>query len=386
MPRKPRIAIVYPVPVAYSFPVLERIAAAPDVDTTVYYCRRALPGRGNAIPEEHLRFPHVFLRSWGAVVVKREVREVDFNPSLPLALERGRHALVVLSGFVQPTMLLGMAWARLRRRPYAIMSESHGLRERGHVRATARDAVVRPLVRNAALLLPTGELAARELVRLGGDEAAIVRFPHVPDPAVFNAHGREAARAAWSARLGRPSERLVVYVGRLVASKRVDVALRAFERAALPGAHLVVAGEGPLEAQLRAQAPSQVTFTGFLPPAEVAELLRAADLAVVPSGDEPWGTIVLEAAACGTPVLASDNVPAAREIARFGAARLTPVGDAEALAAALRAAGEAAELEDLRAGAAAAAAAYTVDDTAAGFLGAVRVRLEHAQARARTSS
>src|SRR6266542_1136023 len=274
MPRKPRIAIVYPVPVAYSFPVLERIAAAPDVDTTVYYCRRALPGRGNAIPEEHLRFPHVFLRSWGAVVVKREVREVDFNPSLPLALERGRHALVVLSGFVQPTMLLGVAWALARRRPYALMSESHALRARGAVRAAVRDALVGRLVTNAALLLPTGELAERELLRLGGREQTMARFPHVPDHATFHPRDRGVAREAWARRLGRSPNILVVYVGRLVASKRVHVLLRAFAEAALPNAHLVVAGEGPLAERLRADAPPGATFTGFLPTTETALLLR----------------------------------------------------------------------------------------------------------------
>jgi glycosyltransferase involved in cell wall biosynthesis len=373
---KPHVAIVYPVPVPYSFPVLERITSAPDLDTTVYYCRRALSARGAAVPSEQLRFPHVFLRNLGFVAVGREVRELDFNPSLPLALERGRHALVALSGFVQPTMLLGVAWARARRRPYALMSESHGLRARGRVRAAVRDALVRRLVTNAALLLPTGELAERELVRLGAREGAVARFPHVPDHATFHPRDRHEAREVWARRLGRSPDLLVVYVGRLVASKRVDVLLRAFAEVALPNAQLVIAGEGPLAEQLRADAPPNVTFAGFLPTAETALLLRAADVAVVPSSDEPWGAVVLEAVASGTPVLATDVVASAREVAAYGGACLTPVGDVRALAEALRAATDADTLASLRRGATAAAAAFTVDGAADSFLNAVRATLE----------
>jgi len=375
---KPHVAIVYPVPVPYTFPVLERIADAPDLDTTVYYCRRALSARGTAVPSEQLRFPHVFLRNVGFVAVGREVRELDVNPSLALALERGRHALVVVSGFVQPTMLLGVAWARTRRRPYALMSESHGLRVRGRVRAGVRDALVRRLVTNAALLLPTGELAERELLRLGGREQTIARFPHVPDHATFHPRDRGVAREAWARRLGRSPNILVVYVGRLVASKRVHVLLRAFAEAALPNAHLVVAGEGPLAERLRADAPPGATFTGFLPTTETALLLRAADVAVVPSSDEPWGAVVLEAVASGTPVIATDVVASAREVAAYGGARLTPVDDVRALAEALRDIAHAGSLESLRRGATAAAAAYTVDRAAESFLAAVRATLERA--------
>jgi glycosyltransferase involved in cell wall biosynthesis len=373
---KPHVAIVYPVPVPYSFPVLERIAGAPDLDTTVYYCRRALSARGGAVASERLRFPHVFLRNLGFVTVGRDVRELDLNPSLPLALERGRHALVVLSGFVQPTMLLGVAWARARRRPYALMSESHGLRARGAVRAAVRDALVGRLVTNAALLLPTGELAERELMRLGGREQAIARFPHVPDHATFHPGDRAEAREAWACRLGRSPDLLVVYVGRLVASKRVDVLLRAFAETGLPNSELVVAGEGPLGERLQADAPPNVTFTGFLPLPEVASLLRAADVAVVPSSDEPWGAVVLEAVASGTPVLATDVVPSAREVAAYGGARLATVDDVRGLAEALRAAADADTLESLRRGANTAAAAYTVDRAADSFLAAVRATLE----------
>ena len=375
---KPHIAIVYPVPVPYSFPVLERIAAAPDFDTTVYYCRRALSARGTAVPSARLRFPHVFLRNLGFVNVGREVRELDLNPSLPLTLERGHHALVVLSGFVQPTMLLGMTWARARRRPYALMSESHGLRERGPLRAAVRDAVVHRLVTNAALLLPTGELAEHELLRLGGRERAIARFPHVPDAETFHTRDRSQAREAWARRLGSSPGLLVVYVGRLVASKRVDVLLRAFAEAALPNAQLVVAGEGPLAERLRADAPPGVTFTGFLPTPDVALLLRAADVAVVPSSDEPWGAVVLEAVASGTPVVATDVVASAREVAAYGGACLVPVDDVHALAEALRAAAVSETLEELRRGAAAAAAQYTVDRAAESFLAGVRATLERA--------
>src|SRR6266542_3591754 len=123
-------------------------------------------------------------------------------------------------------------------------------------------------------------------MRLGGREQAIARFPHVPDHTTFHPRDRPEAREAWARRLGRSPDLLAVYVGRLVASKRVDVLLRAFANAALPNAELVVAGEGPLGERLRAGAPPDVTSTGFVAPQQIGALPRATDGAAAASNDE----------------------------------------------------------------------------------------------------
>ena len=372
-----RVALVYPVPIPYTFPVLRRIFSTGEVDLTVFYARHALAGREPLRDDAELDFPHHFLPDRGRVRVRGNVQEIDFNPTLPRELERRRVSLVVVSGFVQPTALLGIGWARIRRRRYAIMSESHGLRSRSVPRRVLRRTLGGPLVRGAAVLYPTGRLAAAELRGLGGLEERSVLFPHVPDPALFHVEGRDAARAMLRRAVAAAGEEpIAIYVGRLVESKGVKTLLAAHRHVhATTGAQLAVVGGGPLTGLLRSTAPPGVSFLGPRRPAEVAELLRGADLAVVPSLDEPWGTVVLEALVSGCPVVASDRVAAAVEVLpAFEAGELVPAGDVERLAGMLaELLADGARRARLGAGAARAAAAYTPERAAAAFLEGVRI-------------
>jgi len=98
-----------------------------------------------------------------------------------------------------------------------------------------------------------------------------------------------------------------------------------------------VAGSGPSlgslrEAARRLRLGRAVRFAGFVPDAELAALVAAADCVVVPSRYEPFGLVALEAAAAGTPVVASD-VGGLREFVAHGRTGLSfRAGDAGGLA------------------------------------------------------
>ena len=82
----------------------------------------------------------------------------------------------------------------------------------------------------------------------------------------------------------------------------------------------------------------QVDFLGFVPHAELVEFFRACHLFALPSTDgsqEGFGLVLLEAMACGRPVLTTPVVGMSRDIDLSGAGVLVPPGDAAALAAAL---------------------------------------------------
>jgi len=369
----PRVAVVYPVPVPYSFPFLRRVAESGAIDLTVLYARASLTGRGVAPSLADVGFPHRVLRDSGRVFVGREIREIDFSPTLPLELERGRIDLVVVSGFVQPTALSGVGWALARGRRYGVLSESHDLRRRSAAKRALRRAAVGPVVRRASVLYPTGELAARALAAFGVDERKLVQLPHVPDPTLFRADRGPDVRTNVRRELGIPDDvPVVAYVGRLIESKGVATLLRAHERVSREsGAFLAVVGTGPLDAELRREARAGVAFLGFRPPTEVASLLAASDVSVVPSFDEPWGTVLLEALASGCPVVASDRVGAAGEtVGRFCAGRIFPAGDAERLAEGVL---SVLREPELRERAVRAAAGYTPEAAAAAFLRGVEV-------------
>jgi glycosyltransferase involved in cell wall biosynthesis len=131
------------------------------------------------------------------------------------------------------------------------------------------------------------------------------------------------------------------YLGRLKRYKAVDLVLRGFARAAIPGARLEVAGAGDYRPILERLASSldlddRVTFLGRISEAEKLRLLRRAWALVFTSPKEGWGITNLEAAACGTAVIAS-NSPGIRESVRNEeTGYLVRHGDVEALAAAMK--------------------------------------------------
>ena len=106
----------------------------------------------------------------------------------------------------------------------------------------------------------------------------------------------------------------VLYAGRLLDSKRVDVLLRAISRisASRPGIRGVIVGEGPERLPLERLADGlgiagSVRFSDFLPGSEVYGLMKAAGVFVLPSVREGFGLVVLEANACGAPVVTVDH-------------------------------------------------------------------------------
>lgn len=131
------------------------------------------------------------------------------------------------------------------------------------------------------------------------------------------------------------------YLGRLKKYKGVDLVIRAFAACEVPDATLEVAGAGEFRPELEALAgtlgvASRVRFLGRIDETAKSALLRRAWATLFASPKEGWGITNLEAAASGTPVIAS-NSPGIRESVRHGETGfLVPHGDVAAMAAHMR--------------------------------------------------
>ena len=138
----------------------------------------------------------------------------------------------------------------------------------------------------------------------------------------------------------RTSPPSFLYVGRLRRYKGVDIAIRALAvaREQRPEIELDIAGTGVDRPRLERLAESlgvtsAVRFRGFVSEAEKLHLLRSTWANIFPSPKEGWGITNIEAAASGTPSLASDS-PGLRDSVRHGESGfLVPHGDVNALAA-----------------------------------------------------
>jgi glycosyltransferase involved in cell wall biosynthesis len=130
--------------------------------------------------------------------------------------------------------------------------------------------------------------------------------------------------------------RIVLFLGRINFKKGLDVLADAFGRLARArdDLHLVIAGpDDGEERRVRkwlqdAGALARTTFTGMLTGEAKLAALRDSALFVLPSYTENFGFAVVEAMACGVPVVISDQVNIWREIAAAGAGRVTPLDPA----------------------------------------------------------
>jgi D-inositol-3-phosphate glycosyltransferase len=176
-----------------------------------------------------------------------------------------------------------------------------------HPRDLARIRVKACLARKVSGVLASSSAEARDLATLGVPRAAIRVVPWGVDTGEFAPEGPAAKRN------GRPR---LLTVGPLTEAQGVDVVIRAL--AEVPDAELMVAG-GPARARL-SQDPvyqrlsglaadldvgDRITFTGQISPGQLPALLRSADMLVSAAWDEPFGTVALQAMACGKPVVAS---------------------------------------------------------------------------------
>jgi glycosyltransferase involved in cell wall biosynthesis len=157
--------------------------------------------------------------------------------------------------------------------------------------------------RRAAAVITVSRALEERLVALGVPADRITTLRNGVDLELFRPGDRAAARSV----LGLAG-RTLLSVGHLEPNKGHHVVLEAL--AALPGTTLVIAGDGPQAGSLRALAhrlglADRVRFVGTLPQQELPSWYGAADALVLASSREGMPNVVLEALACGTPVVAT---------------------------------------------------------------------------------
>lgn len=263
--------------------------------------------------------------------VWREPLDVFFSPSVYtyFPLPPGRKALVCIHDAIAdrfPALTLPSARARLFWR-----------------------LKMRLAIRQARLILTVSDYARGELetvLRVPGERIRVAL--EAPAPAYRPGTAAEVAAAA--ARLGLPAAaRWFIYVGGFSPHKHVDAVVRAHAAVArecgdAPPRLLLVGatsgdvfhGDQPRIRRAIAEAGTEalVRWTGFVPDDELRHLHTGALALLLPSASEGFGLPAVEAAACGTPVVATTASPLPQLLE--GGGLFVPPGDVHALAAALR--------------------------------------------------
>ena len=193
--------------------------------------------------------------------------------------------------------------------------------------------LIRWAAREAAALITVSRALKDDLARLGVAPEHMTVLRNGVDLTLFRPVERASLRTALQVH-----GKTLLSVGHLIPRKAHDMVIRALPL--LPAHELIIVGSGPERAALGRLAsalgvPGRVRFVGALPQKELVSYYGAADALVLASTREGWANVLLEAMACGTPVIASDVGGAAELVASPEAGILLPQRTPEALAQAV---------------------------------------------------
>jgi glycosyltransferase involved in cell wall biosynthesis len=256
-------------------------------------------------------------------------------------LQQQGRADVIDAHFGYPDGYAASLVARWTGLPYTVTMR--GTEQRHSRDPSLRKRLVAGL-RGASRVFAVSASLQRVAVQLGIDEGSVLVVGNGVDSSRFQPLPREEARHA----LGlAPQARVLVTVGGLVERKGFHRVIACMPELLqrYPDLHYLCVGapgpEGDYSATLRAQVAGlglqqRVQFLGGMPPEQVRRVLSAADVMVLATRNEGWANVLLEALACGVPVVATDVGGNAEVICRSDLGAIVPFDDHPALVDAIR--------------------------------------------------
>lgn len=344
-----RLGIVVSHPIQYYAPLFRELAKRMDVH--VFYGQKAsaehqvASGFGVGFQWD------VDLTSgyaWSVLKNRSPVPSVDtFGgcdvPSIHLELQEKRIDVLLVAGWYQRVLLQATIAAKRLGLPVLVRGDSQLKMPGSTLKRAAKRMAYPVLLRTFDAALYVGQNSRSYYERFKYPKQRLFFSPHCVDTDWFAARSGYSVRAERRASMGvSPEKKLVLFAGKLVDFKRPLDVIRgtACLRADGLPAEVIIAGAGPLMEQVAAEAQALAVPLhplGFCNQSVMPSIYAAADVLALPSnGRETWGLVCNEALACNTPVVVSDQVGCAPDLAGDNwVGRQFPCGSDFALASAL---------------------------------------------------
>ena len=307
---RPRVVVLTDIPTPYFNEVMRALALK--VDLFCLFCAESA-GRGMGWNfEKKLGFPY---RVIGGARIRRSADTTDYyiSPRIIWRLLRARPDVIISGGYSIPSFYACL-YCKLSGAKLIIFSDGTPAYERklGRLQQIARKV----LVPRASGFIAKSKPAADRFEELGA-KGRIFLAPHTTNLAPLLAVG---ATRDWSDR----AELRLLCVGRLIPRKGVQHLIRALAgmRPVRRPVSLTVVGSGPQQDELEALARSLevrgIRFAGFVDQDKLPIHYAAADVFVLPTLDDPFGMVLLEAAASGLALVASKHAGATLDLVQDG--------------------------------------------------------------------
>lgn len=307
---RPRVVVLTDIPTPYFNEVMRALALK--VDLFCLFCAESA-GRGMGWNfEKKLGFPY---RVIGGARIRRSADTTDYyiSPRIIWRLLRARPDVIISGGYSIPSFYACL-YCKLSGAKLIIFSDGTPAYERklGRLQQIARKL----LVPRASGFIAKSKPAADRFEELGA-KGRIFLAPHTTYLAPLLAIG---ATRDWSDR----AELRLLCVGRLIPRKGVQHLIRALAgmRPVRRPVSLTIVGSGPQQDELEALARSLevrgIRFAGFVDQDKLPVHYAAADVFVLPTLDDPFGMVLLEAAASGLALVASEHAGATSDLVQDG--------------------------------------------------------------------
>jgi glycosyltransferase involved in cell wall biosynthesis len=323
-----RVVFVTDTVTPYMVAVFRELARL--VDLHVVFCSsRSI--RGMEWELDDLGFPHTIVDGFA---IERGLDRITYflSPRILTSIMRARPRALISAGFSFPTVYAA-TYALATRRPLVIHSDGWEYTEQD---LTLKQRAAREiLLRIAAAGVGNSVQSARRFEQLGVRRDRLFVAPHSTNVDRF--------RAAYADREPHDGAVRVLTVSRLLPRKGNDRLLKAFARAVKdePSLHLTIVGTGPEDAKLRRLAAElgiadRVELRGFVDQPDLPAVYRSSDVFAFPTLADPFGFVLLEAAAAGLALVSSPYAGATYDLVRDGeTGYVVDPDDTDALADAL---------------------------------------------------
>ncbi len=294
------------IPTPYRHEVFESMTdQSKDFTLTVVYLNDKQKNRSWALNDQlkSASYNQIFLK--GLQLFGCKTKNFFINESIVPILKRLNPAVVVISGYAQPAFWQALLFCFFNKVPYFTVTESHALKKRSSILKYIKMPFLKFYYSKALAHLVMGKLS-KKYVQSFDDQNPVVIFSNTVSIKKYSntlRHNRE---------ISEPIR--LLFVGHLEPWKGVEdlikVCIEVFQLQY--NVNLTLVGEGSLKSKLMSQIPyslkERITFAGFVQPNDLAKYYNSSDGFILPSRDEPWGVVAIEALANHLPVLLSDKV------------------------------------------------------------------------------
>ena len=294
-PRKPKVLWLTNLPAPYRFPIWDHLSES--VDLTVVFVLKEKNWRNWPAPEQsNWKYEFLSLNSL-------QIKEYDIIPSARGARRILKETdIAIIGGWESLIYIRTILLAKKYKIPviqfYESLTESHRFK-------SGLIAMVRKwILKKADKTVTISERSTQALIKMGINSSTITTLFNPVDVNWYYEYATSHRQPT------APGHRFL-FVGQLVERKNILTAIKAFVSIAQPNDSFVIAGQGPLELQIK-ELISELVVTekihvvGHKSSQQLAELYSNSHTLVMPSTNEVWGLVANEALAAGMHVIVSD--------------------------------------------------------------------------------